>query len=216
MDVFLLIAGLGLAVVLGVIASLIGRHHRNRASVDIWGPPVGGSTSGIEKDDRGGHSVTFTARAGLMSAGEERFYRSLRNEVAGEFIIAMKVRIADVISHKCRDRKTWFREFGRMSQKHFDFVLISTSTLRICAAIELDDSSHTSKKARRRDQYVNELCNQAGLPLIRFRVRNHYDFSALSSIRGMGKHEDHNRVLRPSREDNRKRPSDGDSDGDRT
>lgn len=38
-------------------------------------------------------------------------------------------------------------------------------------AIELDDSSHDSKDARKRDTFKNNLCAHLGLPLLRINVR---------------------------------------------
>ncbi|MEN7973211.1 MAG: DUF2726 domain-containing protein, partial [Verrucomicrobiota bacterium] len=41
------------------------------------------------------------------------------------------------------------------------------STLAIVAAIELDDKSHQRKDRIKRDQFLNQVMESAGVPLIR-------------------------------------------------
>ena len=48
------------------------------------------------------------------------------------------------------------------------------------AAIELDDKSHSSKKAKARDSLLKDACGSANLPLIRFPVKTHYQSKFVS------------------------------------
>jgi hypothetical protein len=68
-------------------------------------------------------------------------------------------------------RRDWWTAFARVSQKHVDFVVASRQTLEALVAIELDDSSHQRGERRKRDDLLNAVFVQAGIPLIRFTLR---------------------------------------------
>ena len=89
--------------------------------------------------------------------------------MAGDhFWVLAKVRVADLVEvHGVYGRK-WWTAFARVSQKHVDFVVASRQTLEALVAIELDDSSHQRRERRKRDDLLNAVFVQAGIPLIRF------------------------------------------------
>lgn len=111
----------------------------------------------------------------LFTAAEWLFYGSLVRAVDDQFLVFGKVRIADVLTPDHQMNKSdWYRAFNRISSKHFDFVLCDRITQLIIAVIELDDSSHLLPSAIARDSFVNQICKESGLPLIRFRVSSDY------------------------------------------
>ena len=57
---------------------------------------------------------------------------------------------------------------NKINRSHIDFVLCDPQTMRPLAAVELDDKSHDSEKARQRDETKDKACQAAGLKLIRF------------------------------------------------
>ena len=132
------------------------------------------------------------------------------------YYVSPKVRVADVIRHSSKDKKAWFSEFGKMSQKHFDFVLLDLESLEIKHVIELDDSSHTTEKQKKNDRTKDELAQKSGLNLIRVRTQGTYsDLETIKVIEGL-KNENDQLLLRPGREDHKQRPSDRYPNGNST
>ncbi|GAA4890349.1 DUF2726 domain-containing protein [Ferrimonas pelagia] len=117
----------------------------------------------------------------MLSPAERSFYGVLQHSVSQlnqggtQYLLFAKVRIADVLEPDHRKgTKGWLRAFGRISQKHFDFVLCDAKTLAPVLSIELDDKSHRSNKAKARDNLVNDACECAQLPLVRFPAKRGY------------------------------------------
>lgn len=68
------------------------------------------------------------------------------------------------------DKKDYMSWFGRIAQKHIDF-LICDEKLRPKFAIELDDNSHKNNK---NDSFKDALFKAASLKLIRIRAQIDY------------------------------------------
>jgi hypothetical protein len=115
----------------------------------------------------------------LLSRGEAVFYRALRAAVAGQYLIAFKVRLADLVT--C-EAKAWEAGFGHLiARQHLDFVLCDWHTTEVRLAIELDDRSHRLPRRKRRDEFLNEALSAAGVTLIRFQAAVCYDISIIAS-----------------------------------
>jgi len=125
---------------------------------------------------------TYIPCSSLFTAAEWLFYGSLVRAVDDRFLVFGKVRIADVLNPDRRMNKSdWYRAFNRISSKHFDFVLCDSITQSIIAVIELDDKSHLLPSAIARDSFVNQICKESGLPLIRFRAASGYQVETIRS-----------------------------------
>tara|TARA_R100000900_G_C3351441_1_gene166563 strand:- start:3982 stop:4770 length:789 start_codon:yes stop_codon:yes gene_type:complete len=111
----------------------------------------------------------------LMSKAERSFYGVLVQAVGNSGVVFSKVRVADVLSpQKGLKRGDWQRAFNAISSKHFDFIVCEPADCAITLAVELDDSSHGSSKARKRDDLLNGACQSAGLPLLRVKAARSY------------------------------------------
>jgi hypothetical protein len=118
----------------------------------------------------------------LFSPAEKNFLGVLKLAVADKALVFGKVRIADVITTtKIKDRSQWQTAFNKISGKHFDFILCDKDNLDVLCAIELNDSSHNSKKAQVRDNFVIGVCNAADLPLIMYKARGRYTVNDVKS-----------------------------------
>ncbi|MES9901851.1 MAG: DUF2726 domain-containing protein [Sedimenticola sp.] len=111
----------------------------------------------------------------LFSAAERSFYGVLCQAAEGKAVVFGKVRVGDVLKTKkglnASERQ---KAFNRISAKHFDFVLCKPDDLSVMAAVELDDSSHDSKKRMERDEFLEGASEAAQLKLHRFKARNSY------------------------------------------
>lgn len=108
----------------------------------------------------------------LCTPAEWRFYRALDRSVGDRFDIMLQVRVAAVL--RPLSRELWERDGRRVSQKAFDFVLVSKASSRVQCAIELDDRTHAKAERRSRDCFLNRACKRAGLPLLRVRAARDY------------------------------------------
>jgi hypothetical protein len=121
--------------------------------------------------------LPYKSRGKLLSRGEMAFYVALRRAVAARYLIAFKVRAADLLA--CSD-ESWESGFGHMiARHHLDFVLCDLLSTTIVAAIELDDKSHILHRRQRRDAFLNEAFDAARIPLIRFRAKARYDIKTI-------------------------------------
>lgn len=101
----------------------------------------------------------------LLTKREYRFYLLLK-EVADEYhyIICPKVGVKDLLA--VTDKKQYMKYFHKIAQKHVDFV-ICDKDLYVLFAIELDDSTHETRGAKKRDRLKNKAFAAAGIPLKR-------------------------------------------------
>jgi hypothetical protein len=104
----------------------------------------------------------------LLSPAELDFFNVLVASVAKDQYVFAKVRIGDLVRVKglIAESTDWWRKFGPIAKKHVDFVVCTRSPVKPLVALELDDSSHLSARARARDSLVDRVMKAAGLPLI--------------------------------------------------
>ena len=120
----------------------------------------------------------YRAAPSLLTPTEQRFHDQLRAVVGTRATIQCKVRLADLLLSERHD----LAAFRRVSQKHIDFVLCHSQTLRPLVAVELDDASHTRPDRQARDAFVNQVYAAAGMPLLHVPVSGHYDPAYLYAL----------------------------------
>lgn len=124
--------------------------------------------------------LPYHRRGPLLTKGEAAFYRVLRLAVGRYYHVAFKARLADIIT--CSE-SAWDAGFGHLiARHHVDFVLCDYRTTEVIAAIELDDRSHAKASRRRRDAFVNDALEAAGIPLVRIRASARYEVSDLNAV----------------------------------
>ncbi len=128
--------------------------------------------------------LPYRVRGPLLSRGEQAFFWALRAAVGTRYLIAFKVRVADLLDCSAA---AWEAGHGhRIARHHVDWVLCDPDSTLPLAAIELDDRSHDLPARRRRDQFLDAAFGAAGLPLIRFRAQARYQLSIIrQSILGV-------------------------------
>jgi Protein of unknown function (DUF2726) len=112
----------------------------------------------------------YFRRPRLLSPAELQFFHTLETVVGRNFWVFTKVRVADLIEVRGLYGRDWWAAFSRVSQKHVDFLVASRKTLEVLMAIELDDRSHQMGERQKRDDLLNAVFLQAGIPLIRFNL----------------------------------------------
>ncbi len=121
-----------------------------------------------------GTPFPYSAQSRLITPSELRFlHTGLQPAVEDRFFIAVQVPLTAVLRV---EEAHWDRTAGRkIRQKRVDFVLTYPKTFRIAAVIELDDLSHARDDRQRRDRFVEQAFEAAGVCLIRIPVYKRYD-----------------------------------------
>ena len=127
------------------------------------------------KTGQGEISFPYQKRSPLFSAAERSFLGVLDQAMGPTYRIFGKVRIADVAQVKPGlTNSARQAALNRIAAKHFDFVICKASDLSIVCAIELNDKSHASNRAKARDDLVAGVCRVIGLPLVSFPAQTSY------------------------------------------
>jgi len=120
-----------------------------------------------------------------------------------QFVICPKVRLGDVLFiQKGTDAKLRQSVQNRIIQKHLDFLLLDSKTFKPVYAIELDDVSHRSAAAQKRDLVKDKALKDAGLQVIRVPVQATYMLSDIEVAFGknLSTQDDHPAISEFSKE----------------
>jgi hypothetical protein len=125
-------------------------------------------------------TLPYTKANSLVTDGEREFHHVLRRVVGERWAIHPKVRLEDIAGvPEGTPGRYKYRNYVRSS--HVDFLLCTADTASPVLAIELDDSSHVTPSAQRRDALKDSILSSAGLPLLRVPWQPSYDEHRLAS-----------------------------------
>ena len=117
----------------------------------------------------------------LLSPAERSFFEVLRQVLKDtNHHIFCKVRLLDIFEIGSKEKNRWIFK-NKIQAKHIDFLVCDDLNIQPLLAIELDDSSHALKRRISRDNFVDNVFAQAGLPLLRIQAAYSYNVQALSS-----------------------------------
>jgi hypothetical protein len=111
-------------------------------------------------------TVRYQAKNSLLTANERTAFKELAVRLRQRAYLCPKVRIADIVNVRCRDRRAWQSAFNRIAMKHVDFVVLSRQG-KVLFAVEIDDSTHLLDHRKKRDELVDNVFSHAGIPLVR-------------------------------------------------
>lgn len=135
---------------------------------------------GIKPKEKSIEKLPYRVRDDFLSQAEHSFYQVLRSMMGEHFTICPKVNLRDIFYvAKVNDN---YGAYNRINRKHVDFLICEPKTMSPKFAIELDDSSHKRSDRSERDQFVNKVFAQAGLPIVRVQVRASYSQSELGEV----------------------------------
>lgn len=131
----------------------------------------------FKKDER----LPYRVGESILTKAEMNFYHSLRLNVGDKAIICPKVGLKDLFYVSKSVGKDYMKYFGKIAQKHVDFVLCDPTSMKPLCGIELDDESHTSKKTYARDLFVEKVYKDAEFHLIRMSSKSGYTQNEISA-----------------------------------
>lgn len=120
----------------------------------------------------------YLRRPSILNQAEARFYFRLTQAVGDSFLIAPKIRLADVIDVR-GDAMEWKGSWNRIAAKHIDFLLVATDNFRPLLAIELDFESAFGTEGRSGDEWLERALMICGMPIMKIKVKRDYDPTAL-------------------------------------
>lgn len=121
----------------------------------------------------------YRAKPSLLTSAELHFYSALFQSLGASIAIAIKPRLADIIDTSDNGC------FNKIKSKHVDFVLCDPFTLRPLLAIELDDGSHATKRAKESDSVKDFALKTAGIQSVRVATARSYDVARLLQDQGI-------------------------------
>ena len=112
----------------------------------------------------------FYKRNSLSTPAEMRFFYNLREAWGREYDVYPQVHVGAVFAPKSH-----YRNWGELNKlnKRIDFLLVDKEKQSPVLAIELDDWSHNSMRARTRDRFVEDLFVGNKIPFVRFNQGNY-------------------------------------------
>ena len=109
----------------------------------------------------------------LMTQSENSFFKLLVLAVGNDVNVFPQVRLSALLYRaKGIEQRYWRAALARINQKSIDYVLCNKITGEILLLIELDDPTHDTAVRIKRDGELNEILQEAGMPLLRFRNLN--------------------------------------------
>jgi len=124
-------------------------------------------------------SLPYRVRDDFLSPAEMSFYRVLWSVAGKQAMICPKVSLADIFFVVRPNENQAYR--NRIAHKHLDFLLCEPKSMRPIVGIELDDASHTRSDRQARDEFVSQVFQTAGLPLVHVPVQASYNTNELSA-----------------------------------
>ncbi|MFG0258772.1 MAG: DUF2726 domain-containing protein [Phycisphaerales bacterium JB041] len=174
----LIVMVVGLVLVVGIVAAVAGVLAKQQS---------GGAAGGAGKDAPGGEGpLPYEAKGSLLTDAELRFFATLEPAVAAVFgpeaRICVQVPVGSVVKVKRGLERGESQKWrNRVDRKTFDFV-ITDPRLRVLACVELDDSSHAQQRRRERDGFLERVCADAGVRLVRVEGRQRYELERVAGV----------------------------------
>jgi hypothetical protein len=117
--------------------------------------------------------LPYRLRDDFLSPAEYSFYKVFSSVYGTRLTVQSKVRLADIFFVSRPNENHTF--FNRIAQKHLDFLICDPVTMKPLFGVELDDVSHKRDDRQERDEFLEEVCKVAGLPLLRMPVKREYN-----------------------------------------
>lgn len=106
----------------------------------------------------------------FMTRAEHEFYKTLLEAVGQDYFVFAQVHLPTILDHTVRGQN-WHAALAHINRKSVDFVICDKAYISPKLAIELDDRSHERPDRQERDQKVEKILENAGVPLLRLKNR---------------------------------------------
>ncbi|MEX2411919.1 MAG: DUF2726 domain-containing protein [Candidatus Paceibacterota bacterium] len=118
----------------------------------------------------------------LFTYSEKTFFNVLSPIVEKHHLqIFGKVRMEDLLYLPRMERSKRMHFRGKVKSRHIDFVLCDKKNYTPVLAIELNGSSHDSKKQKEIDRFKMKALQDAGLPFLSVKYSKYYNQESLEN-----------------------------------
>lgn len=117
----------------------------------------------------------------LISRPEHEFFDILVGVVGSKYNIFTQVHLPTILEHKVVGQN-WKGAFSHINGKSVDFVVCDKAYIKPLLAIELDDKSHEREDRIERDGIVEQMLEEAGMPLLRFGNNGSFNKEEISRL----------------------------------
>lgn len=109
-----------------------------------------------------------------MSRAEHECYDTLIEAVGNDYYVFAQVHLPTIVNHTTKGQN-WQGALSHINRKSVDFVLCDKNYISPKLVIELDDKSHQQSDRVSRDQELERILSEAGIPLLRLENHGHFD-----------------------------------------
>ena len=120
----------------------------------------------------------------ILTQTENDYYAQLCNALnsAGlDVIVWPQVNVSSIIESVGSDSQQRMKAFNRICRKSVDYVIVNQRTRETILCIELDDYTHNRNSRKERDNFINAIFSNVGIPLLRIKAERNYDFTEIVS-----------------------------------
>lgn len=125
-------------------------------------------------------SFPYRVTKRIMSPAEQSFYHVIQKVLGDAYMICPQVSLSAVFW--ISDHTAYTSAFNRIARKRVDFIVCDALTTKTLFGIELDDSSHKREDRAERDEFIDNVFNAAGLPLVHFAAKEAYNTADLKRV----------------------------------
>ena len=126
-------------------------------------------------------SYPYQVKDKLITDAERSFYGVLKLAAPKDLVVFPQICFDNFLSVK-HGTQNYQAASNKIRQKHVDFLLCESETLRPILAIELDDSSHKRKRRQERDRFVDQALDAAGFPILHITAARSYNTQELAKL----------------------------------
>ena len=109
----------------------------------------------------------YTHKDSLMTNAENEFFNMLTEAVGTRYFVFPQVHLSAILDHKVNGQN-WKAAFQSINGKSVDYVISDKTSRKSLVAIEIDDYTHNDEDRRQRDIQVEQMLQEAQVPLLRF------------------------------------------------
>jgi len=119
----------------------------------------------------------FLLKNYVMNKSESTLYGMLMRALSDNYVVLSKIRIEDFVDVNKNElsREEAFGLRNRIKSRHVDFLICDRNSKPLMA-VELDGGSHNNYHRAQRDEFVDGVYREAGLPVRH--IRSGSDFAA--------------------------------------
>ncbi len=144
----------------------------------------GQSSESDQSSETDGGNENYKRKSCILTQTENDFYAQLcsaLNQAGLGVIVWPQVNVSSIIESVGKDSQQRMKAFNRICRKSVDYVIVNKRTRETILCIELDDYTHNRNSRKERDNFINSIFNNVGIPLFRIKAEPNYNFNEIVS-----------------------------------